>query len=54
MSLDELMDYQQTLCINHFTDRLDFPTNTNESKRKWYKERFKAIKEAIKLKEQEK
>lgn len=54
MCLKELEDYNQTLCINHFTDRLDFPTNNNEAERKWYSQQFKMIKERRKQLKEEK
>ena len=52
MNLEELHNYNHTLCVQHFTKRLDFPTNTNEDERKWYDDQFKLIKEReIELKE---
>jgi hypothetical protein len=44
MDLEELQEYNQSLCVNHFLDRLDFPTNTNEKERRWYADQFKRIK----------
>jgi hypothetical protein len=44
MGMEELSDYNQSLCIQHFLKRLDFPTNNNEAERKWYSEQFRKIK----------
>ena len=44
MDLEELQEYNQALCIQHFEKRLDFPTNTNEKERHWYADQFKRIK----------